>query len=250
VLAASNISVVLTQQQQADSVLLYLTNHGQHVSSINLSLIPPADDDTYGRGPTISLRQLPPELRRLETLHVRGLLLQLQPGDGFQGVLHTGMPLKHLQLDGCQLLDDEERLTAAVLLLSGLQHLGISKTDHWPIAIMGEPPSSVLQGLTQLTYLELAAYEVRDRDSLQPLHGLTCLQDLRLDMWGPVDVSASTLSGMQQLTHLRLRGSQDGCNCCFKPAVLAGKTKLQHLTLLHCEVQGGTTGLTELLSHL
>ena len=251
VLAASSISVVLTQQQQADSVLLYVTNHGQHVSSISLSRMPPADDSAEDTGPTISLRELPQSLHRLNTLHIRGLHVQLQPGDGFAGVLHAWMPLKQLQLDTCDLLDGKEGLAAALPLLPSLQHLSIGDTDGQAKSIPF--PSGILQVLQQLTYLELAACTLQDPDSLQPecMHVLTRLQDLRLDLWGAVSVSASTLSGARQLTRLQLRGSMNAGMCCaFWAAVLAGRTQLRHLALQQCDLQGGTTGVTELLSHL
>ena len=252
VLAANSISVVLTQQQQADSVLLYLTNHGQQVSSISLSLIPPADDSAYDTGLTISLRELPESLHRLDTLLVRGLHVQLQPGDGFAGVLHAEMPLKQLQLDTCELIDREAGLAAALPLLPTLQHLSIADSDGHTAKYISVPfPSSVLQELQQLTYLELAACRLQDPDSVQHMQALTCLQDLRLDLLSAVNVTASTLSGAQQLTRLQLRGSEDARRCCrFEGAVLAGRTLLLHFALQECVVQGGAAGVTELLSHL
>jgi hypothetical protein len=46
---------------------------------------------------------------------------RLQPGDGFQGVLRAaGMPLKQLWLNECDLLDGEEGLAEALLLLQVL----------------------------------------------------------------------------------------------------------------------------------
>jgi hypothetical protein len=249
VLAANSISAVLKQQPQADGVLLYLGNHGQHVSSIRSSLIPPAGDDAYGSPPTISLRELPQSLRRLENLHVRGLHVQLQPGDGFVGVLHAEMPLKQLQLDSCDLLDGEEGLAAALPLLPSLQHLCIGDADGQAKSIPF--PSSVLQKLQQLTYLELAACSLQEPDSLQHMCVLTRLQDLRLDLGSEVNINASTLSGSPQLTRLQLRSCADAFIFpWFKAAVLAGRTQLQHLTLQQCVVQDGAAGVTELLSHL
>jgi hypothetical protein len=249
VLAASSISVVLAQQQQADSVLLYLTNHGQQVSSISLSLMPPADDSVDDTGPTISLLELPQILQRLDTLQVRGLHVQLQPGDGFAGVLHAGMPLKQLQFDTCRLLDGEEGLAGALPLLPSLQHLCIGDTYGQAKSIPF--PSSVLQELQQLTYLELAACKVQDPDSIQHMQALTRLQDLRLGLWSSVSIGASMLAASPQLTRLQLRGSPDVEMCCrFEAAVLAGRTQLQHLALANCRIQGGTAGVAELLSHL
>ena len=254
VLATSSISAVLKHQQQADSVLLYVTNHAQHVSSISLSLIPPADDSAYDydTSPTISLRELPQSLHRLEALSVRGLHVQLQPAEGFVGVLHAGMPLKELQLDTCQLLDGEEGLAAALPLLPGLQHLSMADSDVDTAQCISVPfLSSVLWELQQLTYLELAACRLQDPDSIQHMQALTRLQDLRLDLWSAVSVDASMLSASPQLTSLQLHGSQDEDMCCrFEAAVLAGRTQLQYLALVDCRIQGGTAGVTQLLSHL
>lgn len=66
---------------------------------------------------------LPTSLVQLSTLQLSGLALQLQPSDNFQGVVWAGMPLKQLQLFDCKLLDGEEGLAAALLLLPRLEHL-------------------------------------------------------------------------------------------------------------------------------
>jgi hypothetical protein len=237
------MSVLLQQQQQADSVVLYLTNHGQHVSSISISLMPSGD--------TISLRQLPLNLRRLETLQVRGLHVQLQPGDGFPGVLHAGMPLKQLQFDTCRLLDGEEGLAAALLLLPSLQHLTIETPPPRDSVHSVRFPSNVAQLLPQLTYLNLiGCARFQDCDSLQ---GLTGLQDLRLRLQPAGTVRASALSSSAQLTHLEVLGQVAAnmlSSSCFEAALLAGRTQLQHLELKLCVVLGRTAGVTELLSHL
>ena len=243
VLAASSISVLLQQQEQADSVVLYLTNHGQHVSSISILLMP--------SGPTISMRQLPPNLRKLATLQLRGVHVQLQPGDGFAGVLHAGMPLKQLQFDTCRLLDGEEGLAAALSLLPSLQHLSTGPLLHLDSVHNVRLPSNFAQLLPQLTYLDLTACgRFQNCDSL---HGLTNLQDLRLRLLPTASISASTFYGSEQLTRLELHGQVAAdmlSSSCFEAALLAGRTQLQHLELKLCVVLGRTAGVTELLSHL
>lgn len=102
-MALSSISVgAITNQQGLDSVLLYLSKQGQHVDSIDLSTI----DIFHG---TVSLRQLPSKLQ-LASLTLACLQLQLQPRDGFQGIVRPGLPLKQLRLKFCTLLDGDEGL--------------------------------------------------------------------------------------------------------------------------------------------
>jgi hypothetical protein len=55
------------------------------------------------------------------------LHLQLQPGGAHRGVLHAGMPLLQLHLDHCGLIDGDEGLAAALLLLPRLEHLSITE---------------------------------------------------------------------------------------------------------------------------
>ena len=241
--AASSMSVLLQQQQQADSALLYLTNHGQYVSSISISLMP--------SDATISMRQLPQNLRRLESLQVRGLHVQLQPEDGFPGVLHAGMPLRQLQLDTCTLLDGEEGLAAALSLLPSLQNLTIEPPPPRDSMHSVRSPSNVAQLLPQLTYLNLiGCARFQDLDSLQ---GLTMLQDLRLRLQPAGTVRASALSSSAQLTHLEVLGQVTVdmlSSSSFEAALFAGMTQLQHVELKLCAVQGGVAGVTEVLSHL
>jgi hypothetical protein len=103
VMALSSLSVRLSQQQQADALLLYLSKHGQYINSMELrgNIM----DDP------VTLRQLPPILR-LDSLKLRALHVQLQAGDGFQGLVRPGVPLKQLRLYDCTLLDREEGLAA------------------------------------------------------------------------------------------------------------------------------------------
>jgi hypothetical protein len=77
VLALRSITAAIPQQQQMDGVLLYLSKHGQHVDSIQME------------GPkdcTVSMRQLPHSVQ-LGSLQLDRVGVQLQPGDGFEGVL-------------------------------------------------------------------------------------------------------------------------------------------------------------------
>jgi hypothetical protein len=184
-LALSSISVVLEQQEQPDSVLQYLAQHGQNVSSINLSMTNPyaceTPTSTGPAPPTVTLRELPHVMQGLHNITFDRLHLQLQPDSGFQGVVRPGTPVKRLQLNRCRLIDGEESLAAALSLLQGLQHLSCDcinsiGSDSFAFRF----PVDALQNLQQLTYLELPGGELQGQDGMQHLQGLNNLQDLRL----------------------------------------------------------------------
>jgi hypothetical protein len=71
---------------------------------------------------------------------------------------------------------------------------------------------------------------------------LTRLQDLRL---GGCTVTASTLSGAEQLTRLQV----DGGSLIIEPGILSSKTRLQHLQLKYCSMTG-TAGVARLLAEM
>lgn len=272
-----SITTDVTQQEQVDSVLLYLERHEQHVSSLVLT-----GDIQWGDPPLLILRQLPN--LQLSSLQLDGFRLQLQPlGGGFQGVLASAASgvaaLKQLRLKGCWLLDDgeaeeedeeedaddgdddssssEDGPTKALSQLPvGLEHLSIRRMFTYSYNGMVQLSSGVLQQLQQLTSLELACtgalflqnagplFPHNASPGMQALEALTRLVDLRLKSrcLGADDVrlTASMLSGMHLLTRLRLRGNMDydGTEPIFmiEPGILAGKTKLLHLTLNQCLV--------------
>jgi hypothetical protein len=108
---------VIKHQQQADSVLLYLRDHGQHVSSIDLQgVLSSYDWNAPQTSLTVTLHDLPyNKLQKLQNLELQNLGLQLQPGSGFPGVLQAKATLERLRLDDCMLLD-EFRGSASVAL--------------------------------------------------------------------------------------------------------------------------------------
>jgi hypothetical protein len=250
VLALRSITTSATQQQQVNSILLYLCLHGQHIDSINLQ----GDKDS-----TLTLCQLP-DMTQLSSLQLHGLKVQLPRGDDQQGVLAAAAPLKQLQLSNCLLLGGERRLAAALAQLPNLEHLGIKDTSYYydpPAASRTLAPTytlaSVLQQLQCLTYLELdddldmQAQDLPGQPRLQHLQTLTRLADLRLDFFDSIRASvitASILSGAHQLTRLQLPGFA------VEPGALASKTQLQHLHLHNCRIIGGAVGVAQLLSHL
>jgi hypothetical protein len=241
VLALRSITAVVHQQQKVRSVLLYLARHGKQVDCIDLT----------GDQTSLSVHQLPPNLQ-LSSLQLEQLLLGLHPGNGIHGVLQgpsDTMALKKLRLSSCDLLSEglataNEDLAAALSLLpTDMEHLSISRLTCGSRSV--QFPTTLLQQLQQLTYLELADVKIHGPDkaspALQPLQAMTRLVDLRLQ-WAPIN--ASMLSGIQHLTRIQL------CRSSVEPGALAGKTQLQHLELASCHVPGGEAGIAQLLSHL
>jgi hypothetical protein len=272
---ASSITAAVNDDQ-VSSMLLYLAKYGQHISSVALSGTNYFTTET----PAILNRLPHDELPMLESLTLEELILQLQPGRGYQGVLQAGPSLKRLKLHECQLLgsmfldDADQLLEAALLLLPHLEHLSISrlyKTGQGAFGALGafglfgagsEFPGDVLQAMQQLTHLEVSDCGLQD--DMQHLQGLTGLQNLRLCSAVQLSVTASVLSGCQRLTRLEVSGVNagqfymdpgalsrgDNLGCSFEPAALSGKTQLWHLALGVCRIAGGSAGVAQLLSNL
>ena len=242
VLALPSVQAVVTEQQ-VDSVLLYLAKYGSRDDRICLEGPGCCSDGEHAA----SLQQLPPNLQ-LSSMQLKGFKLQLQPGDGFQGVLgaaQTAAALKQLRLCSCDVIDGD----ALAQLPAGLEHLSIDTLcSNRNTASF---PTIVLEQLQQLTYLELAGVRVQRPDqtkpTLQPVQALTRLVDLRLaGVTAPgAPITAGMLSSLHSLTRLDLVG------CWFQPGVLSGKTLLQHLNLNYW-LTGVMTlwGVQQLLSHL
>jgi hypothetical protein len=104
VLVLHSITADITQQQQAESVLLYLGKHGTKLDCITLRAAPAAQRRSQGFG-AVCLRELPPNLQP-DSVMFSNHFLQLQPGWGFQGVL------------GCR-PSSGSSLSSAVLLMVG-----------------------------------------------------------------------------------------------------------------------------------
>ena len=108
VLALSSITADIHQVEQSDGLLLYLARHGQHVLSVTAKV-------QYGFG-GVTLAELPPHVQ-LSSLELTNFSLQLQPCNGYLGMVQPGLPLQQLLLTECKLLDGEEGLAAALSLL-------------------------------------------------------------------------------------------------------------------------------------
>jgi hypothetical protein len=256
----------MTQKQQLDGVLLYLSKHGGHIDSVKLK------GDGGGK---VALRHLPDGLH-LSSLQLSQLDMQLLPGYGFLGIVPEATPqstLKHLQLSSCHVSGSAatERFAEALSLLpAGLQHLSLRSLSC--NNQMAQFPTAVLQQLQQLTYLELADVSVLGPTKtspvlqpLQPLQALTRLEHLRLcdvhaeprgvegGMRRPTSrFTANMLSGASHLTHLELStGSVVGAVVWHvEPGALDGKTRLHHLNLSRCNIVGGAEGIAQLLCEL
>jgi hypothetical protein len=163
-----SITIQLPQQHKAQSVLQYLRTHGKHVSSIELIATEPYP---------VRLRQLPPELQ-LTNLQLEWFDLQLYAGDGtewasspwvwpepattVQGVLGDVSrlaALTQLRLTDCDLLDPAWGVLAALSVLTGLEHLSISRIYH-KVGGKAHFPPGIFPQMQQLTYLELAGMYV------------------------------------------------------------------------------------------
>jgi hypothetical protein len=234
-----SIHAVMTQQQQHDSVLLYLSKHGCHVQDMRLQ---------GGPDHMLSLSQLPPDLQ-LYSIQLLGLFLSFE---ALQDAARM-TSLQQLRLSDCKLPDSDWEALATALsqLPAGLEHLSISKVIFTEY-VDAKVPTAVLAKLQQLTYLELAKVFVLGSEdeaglALQPLQALTRLVDLRLVSLGDQRISASMLSGTHGLTRLDLNVHWSE----VEAVLLAGKTLLQHLNLNGCSIAGGSIeGQEQLLSQL
>jgi hypothetical protein len=250
VLTLSSITAKVTSKERViESMLPYLSKHGQHICSMRLARAPLARTRL---APSVNLQQLPvASMVQLTNLEFHGL--GLQAGEGFQGVLGTaGLPLKQLWLSSCQLLDGFQRLGAALLLLPELQYL---RVDDLYARDGSRFATDVLQRLPQLTYVEIVGTTVEQAlTMLQPLQALTRLAELRLRFEvslvadignSPLRVDTNTLTSSHHLTHLELPSKTT-----VEPGVLADKTRLQQLRLPCCRLPGGAAGVAQLMFEL
>jgi hypothetical protein len=227
VLALSSLSMHCKVQQQADSILMLLGKHGKQIGSVQLTT-----DDIYDYH--VSILELPPSLQP-SRLKLTGFGLQLQPGNGFRGVLGVAAQvaaLRQLELKLFDLLEGDEELAAALTQLpTGLEHLCIASEDE---GLYTHLSISALQHLQQLTFLKLANISVVDNHKVGPtLQSMTRLVDLRFHYVYAEDgdrssvLTAGVLSGMSHLTRLGLFGT-------VKPGVVASQTQLHHLEMQEC----------------
>jgi Leucine-rich repeat (LRR) protein len=230
VLALRNISTKVRSQGQLHSLLLYLGKKKQQEAVQRLRL--------WGIGAGLQLRQLPCQLK-LDSLDISSIDVQLQPGNGFVGVMQSQKHLKKLRLSQVVVLGEELQLS----LLDGnqLQHLELAP------ALPGIPYRPFLaieqlqkQQQEQLTYLELAGVPLKcagqDINSLQFLAAFDQLLDLRLMGSSYYDLPTGVLAKLTKLQRLELTVRS------LAVGVLPELEQLQqldHLVLGPCQWQQG-----------
>jgi len=223
--------------QRLPGLSQWMLQHGEHLTSLQLS----AFNAESGR----TLTQLPcPKLRELD---LRCIQVQLSGSSTHPGVLHSCTWLTKLFLVSCRFADGHSSL-AVLSSLVGLQHLTIigvvsKSTDG------GFLPSTALQHLTQLTALHLnSAGQLLNADSLQHVSCLVNLQELGL-FDSTVPLSPSTTPGWSRLTALRKVYLQ--C-VSVDPSILQDCTQLQDLGLQSVAIisAGGAAALHSLLGRL
>jgi hypothetical protein len=258
VLALTNINAnVSSLWKMGYGLLPYLSQHGQRIRSMKLHCL---------CVPRVTLPQLGPMVQ-LNSLELHHFGLQLQAGDGVQGVLGlAGLPLKQLRLKSCNLLCEQKELAGALSQLPGLEHLSLHNVKFRREGFFGEIelavgfPAEMAQPLQQLTYLDIVGLHDPDMSQqadeaepvLQPLQALTWLAHLRVvDQFGvhTLRLEANTLPS-SHLTHVELTG-----RILYEPGALAGKTRLQHLDLPSCSVpytviSDAAAGVAQLLLEL
>jgi hypothetical protein len=241
------LQAVVRSQQQADSALLYLARHGQHVSSISLQ----QSGDTI-----IYIRQLPSQCSQLRSLKLSrldgfGFIMQLGTSDTHQGVLQAcAGQLTRLEAYWCRLREDSPAAPAAALAaLTGLQHLDVDELDthvgQWEGG--GGLPGLVWSALSRLTSLTLKAQMLpADAAALEGISNLAQLEHLKLNCTkSPAVVTPAVLSWLQRLRRLELHGGS------LEPAALACvASQLQHLGLLCPGVPADATGTAALLAQV
>lgn len=252
VLALDTINRVYPHMQGLERALLYLRKYPAHVTKLQLqSCVCRSCVSCQQRGLRamcgLRLGHLPAGLQ-LEKLLLTRMQVQLLPSCLGRGVLQPGLPLKHLRLADCTLLDGMAGLAAALQSLPTLELLRISD----PQIIVSDGlqqhpalPAQVLEQLQQLTTLVLTGDKLDDA-ALQSLAQLTRLRILRLLPANNAAITASVLAGMQQLTVLEL-GRIDPYAIDFHPVGLAATPHLRKLHLNRCVLHGAAAGGMQML---
>jgi len=215
----------------------WMLQHGQHVTSLRLSAF-----GTLFGGALAKL--LCPNLRELDLNYMR---VQLSASSTQPGVLHSCTRLAKLLLQYCHFADGHSSLSALSALVE-MQHLTLMG-DVSESTNGGFLPSTVLQHLTQLTYLSLRHVgRLLNADSLKHTSCLVNLQELHI-YHSTASLSPSTVPGLSRLTALRkvhlLSANLD-------PSILQDCTQLQDLELNYVAIisAGGAAALHNLLGRL
>jgi hypothetical protein len=228
------------------TLLLYLSRHGQHVSSLDVR--------HYSGWKRVGLHELPPGLQ-LNSLCLQNMSVQLRPGSNRRGVLEALTAITHLRLVDCCLLD-ADCLEGPLQQLPHLQHLQIAclrrkANDKYQNRLF-VVNSEALQQLQGLTYLELEHCDV-NLPTPEPQLQLSNLQSLRLRAFKPSFAStASRLASVLHLTMLELQPSHKKGDPCppLPPGIVTNKLQLQHLHLSHFNPAGDAAAVSDFLYDL
>ena len=172
--------------------------------------------------------------QQLRQLYIGDAWVRLGPSSHHLGVLHSCNGLKKLHLCLCEFMDGPNSLSA-LSAVPALQHLELGRVYGTSTPDQLELPGSVLQMLTQLTFLDLNYTVKVTAESLQHISALQRLQVLYLDE--PSEpLSPSSTPGLAQLTGLQAFRL---ANATLDPAVLQHCKQLRQLKLATVEAASG-----------
>lgn len=203
--ARSNIQTKIHNETVLESLQLYLTRHGQHVTALQLAAERSSEEP-------LSLQELPGSCSNLQELSLQGFKsLQLSASSSHSGVLRACTGLTRLVISDCKLSpaaagDDAAAADTrdSISALTELQHLRLCRIGQ------GQLSASFLTSLQKLTRLE-TVYALDEASTLQHVSALGQLQFLQMQLEQGTS-SAAALSGLgqlQQLTELRLGSADD-----------------------------------------
>jgi len=241
--ATKSIETRLSKQSSADNLVEYLSRHGSHLTSMNLS------GSEIGAGKCTLLGQLP-SCQHVQQLSIEYFDVQLCGDEGLPGVLNSITGLTRLELDDC-LVNPKGTVgsVADLSVLVNLRHLRIGfdlwlsfsegSLDPQPLSEVGWS-TNAWSGLHHLTHLKLgwvvlAAEDVQHLSTLSSLSVLSVSGDVHLAV-----MAAPGLALSQSLRSLVITGMHGRSITCpvLGPSVLAALTRLTRLKLAGVRVKG------------
>lgn len=271
--AVDTISIGRHTRAKHNSLLLFLAQHGQHITSMGLGRV----RCSMAELPSPSLVQLwisdPfgafPDEDEADEDEVQGTTATGSNWQGLLPVAATGLTRLSVMANRRQI--DAAAMAAGLAALPQLRHLDLSLDS----CAVGALPGCSLSGLQHLTYLKLSSRRSDaasiDDGTLQHLSALTTLQELWLRSSSITCAGLSALPCLQQLTAValmdipacvgsgstaattKLKGmrSLQLYRCTnFQPTVLAVLTQLTGMFLDNTPLAGGVEGTLLLLLHL
>jgi len=216
--ATYSIEATLFEQPASESFVMYIQQHGSHLTSMMLT--------GYGatRGPV--LEQLP--CQHLRELNLTALQLKLGPDQDHRGVLDATTALTRLQLQEVRLVPRD--CAASLSVPPNLQHLSVETLCSLSADLAVADSAFEWANLQHLTHLKLTGVRV-GADSLRHISGMANLQVLVVS-----DSSCCMLSGGRFCLPPALqRFDYSGA---LGPSILAAATRLTRLRLDNASFQG------------